>query len=134
VSTIGSGFRGRGDQGRRDQRTLCGGDEHHECAGPDHGSGDREEPSVADLTEPAGVADPDHVECQEAQSDDRQRLGGHPQPTPVERDGEAQRGAGEGDENAGATADTEPAPRHGQERHRCDEEAQRAQREQDLRH
>ena len=138
---------------RRDDRHLCAdtGDQHgerrherrhHERPGQrhqqhgqghggDHRTDGRHESGVADVSQPAGMASADDVERHESEPDRHESLTGHPQPAPGEEASASECGNGQDQQDDGAAADAEPGPRHGQERHRGDEEAESPEGEQD---
>ena len=93
---------------------------------------DGEERLVGRRTQPAGVLGAEHVQHDQPQRDRGERLGsdaevaaGQPLAGDRGRDGEP-------DQHRGAAADAEPRPGHGQEDHGGDEQAGRAEPEQDL--
>ena len=131
--------------GGQDQRQRGGRHElrHHQAVPPrSQGQDDpgHEEPEAdhaeqllgRQVTEPAGVVGAHDVEHDEAEGDGGQGLGGDLETPAAEQAARRAGGGGEEHEDGRAAADAEPRPGHGQEDHRRDQEARRAEAQQDL--
>ena len=115
---------------------------NHQPAGP-HGQGnsrrqeseadDAEQPLERELAEPAGVVGAHDVEHDEPEGDGGERLGGDLEASAAEHGPRDARDGGQEHEDGGPAAHPEPRPGDRQEDHRRDQEAGRAETEQDLR-
>ncbi len=123
----------RRHQGRGDERPGEGQQQHRQGHRADDRAGGRDEGGITDVAEPPGVAGTDDVERHQPEAHHGEGLAGHPQTAAGEEVGAAEGARSENEQDEGAAADTEPAPRHGQERHRGHEETERSERQQDPR-
>ncbi len=84
----------RGQERRGDEGSTGGGDEQDERGGRHDDTGEQHDPGVvARSAEPAGVTGTDHVEGQQAEGDDGQRLARRAQIAAVEVEGQRERRA-----------------------------------------
>ena len=86
------------------------------------------------VTEPAGVVGPEHVEREQTVGHHGQRLRGAAQPAPCHPGGEHSGNAGETDQGRGAPADPHRRPRHHEEHECSDQQAACPECEQQLGH